>query len=77
MAKDCNFNTMHPFVTKRVHFSGYLVIVSELKSRSTVLFVMQSFIHKIKEFLIVYEKYTVFHLIIGVKCSIIIFNDRR
>ena len=25
----------------------------------------------------VYEKYTVFHLIIGVKCSIIIFNDRR
>jgi len=30
MAKDCNFNTMHPFETKRVHFFIYKVIVSEL-----------------------------------------------
>ena len=36
MAKDCNFNTMHPFVTKRVHFSGYWAIVSELNGRKSL-----------------------------------------
>ena len=37
MAKDCNFNTMHPFETKRVHFAGYLVIVSELNGRKNLI----------------------------------------
>ena len=37
MAKDCNFNTMHPFVTKRVHFSGYWAIVSELNGRKNLI----------------------------------------
>ena len=37
MAKNCNFNTMHPFVTKRVHFSGYWAIVSELNGRKNLI----------------------------------------
>lgn len=36
MAKDYNFNTMHPFVTKRLHFSGYWAIVSELNGRKNL-----------------------------------------
>ena len=34
LAKNYNFDTMHPFMTERVHFAVLEVIVSELPSKN-------------------------------------------